>query len=113
MLSVRPPPPPPPPLPPLQPAIPAAKHANSSSPATAYPRRAHARCSRAARCASSKSSSAKPATNPRGTIHIRGLGPGFVIGTICDSVVAKVAVQEAVPVLEAAADVGVQLTALP
>src|SRR5229473_1921360 len=115
MLSVRPPPPPPPPLLPLplQPAIPAANHANSSSPAAAYPSRAHFRCSRAACCARIKNKIASPAAIHNGTIQIRGPGCGLAIGTNCDSAVVSVAVQNAFPVVEAIPDVGEQFTALP
>src|SRR5260370_31889011 len=112
MLSVRPPPPPPPPLP-LQPAIPAANHANSSSPAAAYPSRAHFRCSRAACCARIKNKIASPAAIHNGTIQILGLGFGLAIGTNCDSAVVSVAGQNAFPVVEAIPDLGVHVPAVP
>jgi|SRR6266849_4327629 len=110
MLSVR--PPPPPPLP-LQPAIPAANHANSSSPAAAYPSRVHFRCSRAACCARIKNKIASPAAIHKGVTQIRGPGCGLIIGTNCDSAVVSVAVQNAVPVLEAIPDLGVHVAAVP
>ncbi len=112
MLAVRPPPPPPLPLP-LQPAIPAVTHANSNSPAAAYPNRAHFRCSRTACCARIKNKIASPAAIHNGVTQIRGPGCGLAIGTNCDSAVVSVAVQNALPVLEAVPEVGVHVAGVP
>src|SRR5260370_17916581 len=103
---------PPPPLP-LHPAIPAANHANISSPAAAYPSRAHFRCSRAACCARIKNKIASPAAIHNGTIQIRGPGCGLAIGTNCDSAVVSVTVQNEFPVAKALPDVDEQFTTLP
>lgn len=104
--------PPPPPLPdPLQPAIPAATQASSTSPAAAYPIRLpidNRRCN-ASKAISSKDTMPSGNTGICGRMRVRGC----VNGINSDSVVLSVAVQKALPVLEAIPEVGVQLTAAP
>jgi hypothetical protein len=109
MLSVCDPPPPPLLEPPPQPAIPTTIHANRMRPAAAYPTRLPID---KRRCIARNMISSRE-TMPSGSTGSCGRARGFSNGTNSESAVVSVAVHEAFPVVEAVADVGAQVTALP